>query len=451
MLTEALPMSAEELHAILVKSNTLGNRARARFIAALLAMEESRQFLHLGFSSILHYAEHHFGCHRSQTYEFLTVAKALRELPECGNAFRDGGLSWSALREIAKVARPDSERKWIEFARAHTMGQLQAEVKDAEKKGRTAPRTDGHGLPRLTSRLTFELEPEDSDIVWKALNKAAGEMGKSVGEERVSSKDALLYLARQLLDSDPAVGHGPTRVPRDAALHTILYHRCVDCGKAHLPTPEGPVEIPGEVVDRIESEARKVALDEPDVVAPATPPASTERDKPNTYTIVKKVMLRDGLTCSNPACRRRLGLHAHHIKFRSEGGRTTPSNEILVCACCHAGIHMGLLKLEGDPLTGLKWTPRSDELQPTIDQELREVSSIPEVHVVPAAPALGESTAVDSSMSSMEPDEGLVRALVKIGYTKDEARERILKGWQAASAGGRKPTEGEVLLAAMRA
>ena len=41
---------------------------------------------------------------------------------------------------------------------------------------------------------------------------------------------------------------------------TILYHRWPDCGKAHLSTPEGLVEILGDVVDAVESAAKKVTM-----------------------------------------------------------------------------------------------------------------------------------------------------------------------------------------------
>ena len=50
------------------------------------------------------------------------------------------------------------------------------------------------------------------------------------------------------------------------------------------------------------------------------------RDKPNTPQIVRKVTLRDGRTCSNPMCGRSLGTHAHHIQFRSNGGRPRVMN-----------------------------------------------------------------------------------------------------------------------------
>jgi hypothetical protein len=256
---DAMPVSKvispEELDKIIRDAHALGNDVRRKLIMALLALDEGRLYLPLGFSSIVNYAERRIRCGRSLTYEFLRVAKALRELPDLDCMFRLGVLSWSDIKEIAKVATAETQGEWIAFAREKSVAQLEAEVRDAVKKGRRAPRRDGHGLPRVTTRIGFELEPEENDLVAKALGKARDEMGLSLGEARVELKDALLYVARQFLESDPAAGIG--RIERVDSLYTILYHRCPDCRKAHLPTAEGPVEIPAEVVDAVESAAKK--------------------------------------------------------------------------------------------------------------------------------------------------------------------------------------------------
>ena len=132
---------------------------------------------------------------------------------------------------------------------------------------------------------------------------------------RPTAEKSFCVVARQFLASDPAAGAG--RVARDDSLFTILYHRCPDCRKTYLSTPEGLVEIAGEVVDRIENEAEKVTLApredtwtmEMSETAPATAIPIEERDRPNTASIVKKVLLRDGQVCANPMRGTRLGLH----------------------------------------------------------------------------------------------------------------------------------------------
>ena len=101
--TNPSTISADDLHKILMKTYAIGNLARRRFISALYAMDSSKLYIKLGFSSIFQYTEKHFLCSRSQVYEFLAVAKALEYLPLCDRAFTSGKLSWSILRDIAKA------------------------------------------------------------------------------------------------------------------------------------------------------------------------------------------------------------------------------------------------------------------------------------------------------------------------------------------------------------
>ena len=71
--------SAEAHHVYLVKLYRLSNRIRREFIAELLSLAEQRLYLALGSPSIVEYAERHL-LSASQTYDYLRVGKALREL-----------------------------------------------------------------------------------------------------------------------------------------------------------------------------------------------------------------------------------------------------------------------------------------------------------------------------------------------------------------------------------
>ena len=54
--------------------------------------------------------------------------------------------------------------------------------------------------------------------------------------------------------------------------------------------------------------------------------------------------IRDGWKCR--CCNFRGNLHAHHIKFRSQGGKDELCNLVTLCANCHRGLHDGKLLLE---------------------------------------------------------------------------------------------------------
>ena len=56
-----------------------------------------------------------------------------------------------------------------------------------------------------------------------------------------------------------------------------------------------------------------------------------------------------------PGCSNRGTLFAHHVVFRSHGGRTAIENEVCLCQSCHSLVHDGLLTVEGDVPHGLRW------------------------------------------------------------------------------------------------
>jgi len=97
-------------------------------------------------------------------------------------------------------------------------------------------------------------------LLEKALRKISDEIGKSSGEKRVEPKDALLFMARRMLDTEPqATPKG--RTEKESSIYTVLYHQCQSCGASSLPTADGPVEIDREVVERVAAEARKVTIE----------------------------------------------------------------------------------------------------------------------------------------------------------------------------------------------
>ncbi len=383
---------AEKLHEILLLAQATSNLGRRKFISTLLALHESKLHFQLGSPSIEHYARTHFGIERSVTFEYLRVAKALRELPHCDEEFRIGRLNWSALREITKVATSESEEEWIAFALKYPGARLKAEVKEAVRKNRSKPRKDGYSLPGLETRMVFEMKPEEQDLASRALEEVAREMSERLQGAEVESKDAFLFLARRFLET---VSRGTVNedaraddsVDPEKSLYTILYHKCPECRRASLPTSEGPVEIDARVVERVEGDARKVVIEDHEERSDGGGVSAEggddekeqprEIDRPNPRGLVRKIHLRDGRTCSNPGCERRNGLHAHHIVERARGGATAVYNEILVCNCCHSLLHAGHLTVQGSPVEGVAWTVAAGEKSTDFWSRLRELNSLP--------------------------------------------------------------------------
>ena len=91
----------------------------------LLAAQRAAVHVHLGFGTFGEYVERMFGYKPRSTQEKLRVAEALEGLPALAGALAKGQLSWSAVRELTRVALPDTEHEWLEFARDKTLRQLE--------------------------------------------------------------------------------------------------------------------------------------------------------------------------------------------------------------------------------------------------------------------------------------------------------------------------------------
>lgn len=457
---------AEDLHKIMLMSRGIEHKARRAFIKALLVMKERELYKLLGCSSLNQYVCTYFKDHRTLAFDFLGVAKALRYLPLCDEAYRTIGINWSQLQAITKIATTASEATWIEFAQTHSYRHLKAEVKKALEDGRDDPRGDGYGLPNVDARRVFTMSIEEEVTLTTGLAAAANELVEDGDYESVSSTEALLHIVRKYI----RIRRGEEKdTDSSKSPYTIVYTCCTDCGRAALPTPDGPIEVPDELIKRLEEEAEKVTLpleeqlpDPTEVYsssdATEEPPREVppeERDRPNTETDRRKVRLKDGKLCGNPYCGRRIGLHAHHITFRCHGGKTALSNEVAICPTCHTLIHHGLLTVTGTPLTGLTWAPRLNNLDVELEKEVLELCAFPDLTIQVTADDL--SGRPDTFSPNPEPGEELpkeaeayVNCLVGLGCKKKDAEWRIAEAYKRLRKDSSEPKEEDILHEALR-
>jgi hypothetical protein len=102
----------QEAHAALVR--LARSRAGLDFDEGvwLLAALRSEAHIRLGYGSFVECAERIFGYAPRLTQEKLRVAESLESLPELAQALRDGAASWSSVRELTRVATPETEHAW---------------------------------------------------------------------------------------------------------------------------------------------------------------------------------------------------------------------------------------------------------------------------------------------------------------------------------------------------
>jgi Holliday junction resolvase RuvA-like protein len=170
---------------------------------------------HLGFGSFGEYVERLFGHAPRSTKEKLRVAEALEVLPALASALAAGTLSWSAVRELTRVALPQTEGAWLDAARGKTVRQLEELV--ADKRPGDHPSASPTPTPRRRI-LRFDVAPETFALFRDAMRELRRRAGAALDDD-----SALLALARQVLG-------GPEDSGR--ANYQIALSVCPACGSA---------------------------------------------------------------------------------------------------------------------------------------------------------------------------------------------------------------------------
>lgn len=182
----------------------------------LLEAEESLLHKRLGYASLLEYMEHelHYGPHAAN--ERLRVARELLSLPLIADQFRAGELSFSAVRELTRVATPDNEHLFLTKAQGKTARDVERMVSGL-KRG-DDPEADPD--PRLIKKRIF-LEVSATTFARYRVMRTAIDKSR---EERITDDELLAML----LDA-------PAGTDRDLSSRNGSWVRACVPGAAHRP------------------------------------------------------------------------------------------------------------------------------------------------------------------------------------------------------------------------
>ncbi|HEY5951221.1 MAG TPA: hypothetical protein VIV40_37270, partial [Kofleriaceae bacterium] len=88
----------------------------AQEAAALREAQGLKLWRRYGYASLIEYMELELGYPPRAAVERLRVAKAIVELPVIAEKLEQGDLSFSAAKELTRVATPETEQVWVEAA-----------------------------------------------------------------------------------------------------------------------------------------------------------------------------------------------------------------------------------------------------------------------------------------------------------------------------------------------
>lgn len=296
---------------------------------ALLAAERARCHERLGYCSLFEYADRTLGFAPHTTRERLRVARALEELPEMTAALKAGEVNLSAVRELTRVAAPETETAWLGRAR-------NLRVRDVEELVRGHEVGDLPDDPRnveaTTQVLRYEVRPEVYALLREALAAAQQEADGALDDSAFLERLARCYL------------QGPADDGR--ASYQIALTTCEECKRTWQQARGKQVLVSHEVREMAECDAQHIgsveASGEAQARATQTIPPATRR----------KVLRRDGGCCAVPGCHNSDFVDLHHTKLRSEGGNHDPDKLITLCSAHHRATHDGRLLIDGDAVSG---------------------------------------------------------------------------------------------------
>ena len=491
-------LSALEIHNNILRCHRLGSRVHRTMLEWLWALIEKDDWVDLGSGGPMSYVVKQLGYGRSEASDILGVARKLHEIPLSVTAFDEGRISWDKLKAIASVAKPGKEAAWLERAAECSADALRAQAHDAETTGSEGPPKGSAAVLNLPVTVKFRFPRADREIVRKAFEKRAfrilqaeaeGRKGAVEAMERrkgrkLTHEEVLLAFCLEELETEAGAGSERTR-----AFCDIVFHICSECRKPRLLTRDGPVEVTEEYVRKFEGSARKIVIGSEEDLVPGELVEEGEGAEGLSAELERKVLALYGRRCVH--CGRRLGLHIHHVRFRSNGGADDLTNLLCWCRLCHASLHAKSLEVFRDSLGELYWRRKADKLAALLADEVKELVAIPAVTVVAAvsAPAAGGTAEAKEEMDGvaaaapgaaevpaeaaasapaaptkprvdrkqkaalrevMEEADRVIEVLQQMGYKRRKAQEQVTEGIRVLEELGRPPTGNEILNAALR-
>jgi hypothetical protein len=322
---------------------------------ALLRAWRAGVHRHLGLGSFAEYVERLFGYSRRTLDDKLRTAEALEELPELTRSLSEGVVSWSAVRELARVATPETECEWLDAATGRTVHEVERLVSGRKRGERPSDEIEASDQRHT---LRFDVSAETFAIFREAMRALRQRSNGPLDDDT-----ALLLMAREILG-------GPTDEGRSS--YQVALNVCERCGRGTQDARGEVIPVDGFIVEMARCDAQYVGrtpsqrihvgekgdthLAANDTAADThvgAADAEVHPDEPTRATqtippaLRRKVIRRDHGRCVVPGCLHATFVDLHHIEARADGGTHDEDNLIVLCSAHHRALHHGQLEITG--------------------------------------------------------------------------------------------------------
>lgn len=282
--------------------------------------DEQRIWNVLGYVHALEYLEEVFGFSPRAARERLRVASELARLPAFESALAVGELSYGIVRELTRVATPDTEHRWLRAARGKNLRQVERLV-SGHAKGDTPD--DDVNPDLFECAVQWKLPAPIAALLRETRVHLNNEVGGNLDDAQLVE-----MLCRRALEPTAAACVGPSRM-----IHITTCERCQSSTQVG-----GGRRVPISMTELQLASCDATFVDDANGKRPTQSiPAAIRR----------QVMERDEHRCRVPGCRSSRNLDVHHLIPQCEGGGHELWNLIVLCSGHHRLHHEGILTIRG--------------------------------------------------------------------------------------------------------
>lgn len=388
-----------ELRAIAKRQRAL-DAEEAMLLCTVVRREIWRE---LGRASLLEYLEEVLGYGPKAAKERVRIALALDEMPVLAEALARGEQSYSAIRELTRVATEQTAAEWCEAARGKNVRQIE-EMVSCRRRG---DKPSDPPVPDLKPRVVrFEISTATHARLRHAQHVLAEENGTQLDDDAF-----VMALCDSILDGNASADDG------GRARYQVLTTICTACQQAWQHGGGRDVAVSETDREIAECDAQRLGSDqEPGTAVQDVPPK-----------VRRFVLNRDRRRCIVPDCRATRHIDIHHLKARHLGGGHEPENLGCLCSGHHRALHDGLLTITGSaPKFVVTWKYPTLTGPPSSVVSVAGPVSVGDSDTVPAPtgllPHVGRASVGSSNYGRVVMKTEAALALTQMGFTRSESR-----------------------------
>ena len=306
----------------------------------LLEAERLAVHVETGYGSLAEYAERIVGLSPRKTEERLRVGRELEDLPGLENALASGKLVWSVVRELSRVASPETEEAWLKWAEDKRASEVERKVAGLSRGDQP---TDGPDPALKEHVLRFKVRAETMALFRDLQAAVRRDLSASeLGGVDVDDDMLLFEIARRALGGSGDEGR---------ANYQVAVSQCDTCKQSRIDAAGESHVVDAVAEDMIACDAQHIG--DVGVPSPQSPPAGGKRASQTIPPATRRrVMRRDHKRCVVPGCRHHRFVDVHHLDLRSEGGGHKAERMAVLCGFHHRRVHDGTLSIDGTASAG---------------------------------------------------------------------------------------------------